>query len=259
MKAKANYGIDSPYIIAGELIAGALLTASTFAFPHFFGSPARWICLAVGLFLLSSAAGMIYYSKSGKLRIRDELLQAITWAGNETVIDIGCGRGLLLVGAARHLKAGKAIGVDVWLPKALTGNEPKGALENAALEGVAERVEVAAGDARKLPFPDGSIDVVVSNFVLHEIQTGPEREEMVREIVRVLKPGGRVALVDFMFTEQCVGELINCGLANAGRARMKRFWRTAITSFGMVRLYKVIGTKVAAPNSEEVAWSHGPG
>jgi SAM-dependent methyltransferase len=258
MKAKANYGIDSPYIITGELIAGAILTASTFAFPHFLGSPARWVCLGVGLFLLSSAAGMVSYSKSGKLRIRDELLETILWGGDETVLDIGCGRGLLLIEAARRLKAGKAIGVDVWLPKALTGNSPKGVLENAALEGVIERIEVAAGDARKLPFPDGSFDVVVSNFVLHEIQTTPQREEMVREIARVLKTGGRVALVDFIFTEQCVGELINCGLANAARIRMKRFWATAITSFGTVRLYKVIGTKVPAQNSQELAWSHGP-
>ena len=159
----------------------------------------------------------------------------------------------MLIGAARRLKAGQAIGIDVWLPKALTGNSPMAVLENAALEGVAERVQVTAGDARKLPFPDGSIDVVVSNFVLHEMQTGAEREQMVREIARVLKTGGRVALVDFIFTEQCVGELINCGLANAGRARMKRFWSTAITSFGMVRLYKVIGTKVAARSETTVA------
>jgi ubiquinone/menaquinone biosynthesis C-methylase UbiE len=177
------------------------------------------------------------------LRIRDELLESIPWGGDETVLDIGCGRGLLLIGAAGRLKTGRAIGVDVWLPKALTGNTPKGVLENAALEGVVAQVEVAAGDGRKLPFTDDSFDSVVSNFVLHEMQTGPQRKEMVREIARVLKPGGHVALVDFIFTEQCVNELIDCGLADAARSRMNRFWRTAITSFGTVRLYKVMGSK----------------
>jgi len=243
MKPKANYGIDSPYIITGELLAGIVLTGLVFALPHLFGLPARWITLAVGLLLVSSAAGMVSYSKSGKLRIRDELMDSIRWTGDETVLDIGCGRGLLLISAARRLTTGKAIGVDIWLPKALTGNSPKRVLENAELEGVAGKIEVKEGDARRLPFPDETFDVVISNFVLHEMQTGAERKAMIREIARVLKPGGQVALVDFIFTSQCVQDLIESGTPGAERTRMNRFWSTAITSLGAVRLYKVIATK----------------
>ena len=245
MKPRSNYGIDSPYIISGELIAGTVFIAAGFIFPHLLGLPARWIGLALGLFAVSSAAGMVHYSKVGKLRIREELLNSIRWTGNETVLDIGCGRGLLLVGAAQRLTNGKAIGVDVWLPKALTGNLPQAVLENAVIEGVADRIEVKEGDARKLPFPDESFDVVVSNFVLHEMQTTPERNQMAQEIARVLKPGGQVALVDFIFTEQCVRDLIGSGIPSAARARMNRFWTTATTSFGMVRLYRINGTKAA--------------
>jgi SAM-dependent methyltransferase len=244
MQPKPNYGLDSPYIIAGELIAGTVFIAAAIASPHLFGLPARWIGLAAGLFMVSSAAGMISYSKSGKLRIRDEILDSIRWRGDETALDIGCGRGLLLVGAARRLTTGKAVGVDIWLPKALTGNTAQAVLENAALEGVAERTEVHEADARKLPFPDHSFDIVLSNFVLHEMQNGSERREMIREVARVLKPGGQVALVDFIFTEQCVSDLIESGLPGAQRRRMKRFWWAAITSFGTVRLYKVMGAKV---------------
>jgi SAM-dependent methyltransferase len=253
MKPESNYGIDSPYIISGELIAAAAFIAAGFAFPHLLGLPARWIGLAVGLFALSSAAGMFHYSKVGKLRIREELLNSIRWTGDETVLDIGCGRGLLLIGAARRLTTGKAVGVDVWLPKALTGNLPQAVLENAAIEGVADRIEIKEGDARKLPFPNDSFDVVVSNFVLHEMQTTPERKQMVQEIARVLKAGGQVALVDFIFTEQCVHDLIESGIQRAARIRMNRFWTTAITSFGMVRLYKVIGTKVATRGETTIA------
>jgi len=243
MKPRPNYGIDSPYIIAGELGAGAGIIALAIAFPHLLGLPSFWVGLAVGLLLLNSAIGMIYYSKVGKLRIRDELLGSIPWRGDETVVDVGCGRGLLLVGAARRLTAGRAIGVDLWLPNALTGNEPNSALHNAALEGLASRTEVRNGDARDLPLPDESVDIVVSNFVLHEMQTRGERQKMVREIARVLKPGGRVALTDFIFTAQCVSDLIELGLAGVERSRMTGFWTTAVTSFGTVRLYKVIGTK----------------
>jgi SAM-dependent methyltransferase len=251
VKPKSNYGIDSPYIIAGEFIAGAVFIAAALVFPHLFGLPARWLGLGVGFLALSSAAGMIHYSKVGKLRIRDELLDSIKWSGNETVLDIGCGRGLLLVGAARRLTTGKATGIDVWLPKALTGNLAQAVLENAAIEGVAERIDVKEGDARKLPFADGSFDVVVSNFVLHEMQTIPERKQMAGEIARVLRPGGQVALVDFIFTEQCVQDLIESGVPGAARTRMNRFWITAITSFGMVRLYKVVGNKRAAHRAIE--------
>src|SRR5215510_3707860 len=106
MKPRPNYGIDSPHIIAGELVAGAGIIALAIAFPHLLGLPSLWVGLAVGLLLLNSAIGMIYYSKVGKLRIRDELLGSIPWRGDETVVDVGCGRGLLLVGAARRLTAG---------------------------------------------------------------------------------------------------------------------------------------------------------
>ena len=116
MKAKANYGIDSPYIIAGESIIGVILIGLTWVYPHLFGLPARWIGLAAGLLLLSSAAGMMSYSKSGKLRIRDQVLESIPWNGDEMVLDLGCGRGLLLVGAARRLNAIKWTVVErmVW-------------------------------------------------------------------------------------------------------------------------------------------------
>src|SRR5215469_15738592 len=107
MKRRPDYGIDSPYIIGGELIAGAVSIAMALAVPHLFGLPARWIGMAFGLLAVSSAAGMISYSKSGKLRIRDDLLESIRWSGNETVLDTGCGRGLLLIGAAKRLTNGK--------------------------------------------------------------------------------------------------------------------------------------------------------
>jgi ubiquinone/menaquinone biosynthesis C-methylase UbiE len=105
--------------------------------------------------------------------------------------------------------SGSVIGVDVWNPRAVSGNRAESVRENPAREGVGSRVEAKEGDARKLPFDDGSFDVVVSNFVVHELQERGDREQMMREVARVLKPGGRVALVDFIFTDQCVEDLGN--------------------------------------------------
>jgi ubiquinone/menaquinone biosynthesis C-methylase UbiE len=181
----------------------------------------------------------------GKLRLRDRLLHSLHWSGHEHVLDVGCGRGLLLVGAARRLTDGKAVGVDRWVHGAVSGNRPEAALRNAALAGVADRVEVRNGDARKLPFTAASFDVVISNFVLHEMDTRAEREQMLRELGRVLKPGGQLALIDFIFTDQAVNMLRECGVADVRRTPAGRFAfvSLAVLTLGIGRLYQVTGNK----------------
>ncbi len=187
--ASQTRGLDSPLIIAGFLVVGTIALTDGLLRPHFYGLAMRWIGIIAGAYCLQGAASLVYYSKAGKLRMREEFLNSIPWRGDATVLDIGCGRGLLMVAAAHRLTTGQAVGVDVWLPKAVTGNRPNSALENATLEGVRDRVEVKEADARKLPFPDASFDIVVSNFVLHEMTTDADREKMVQETTRVLKPG----------------------------------------------------------------------
>jgi arsenite methyltransferase len=242
---KPDYGLDSPVIIAGLLVVGTIALAAGLLRPHLFGLPTRWIGVISGAYCLQGVVGLVYYAKAGKLRMREEFLNSIPWRGNETVLDIGCGRGLLLVAAAHRLTTGHAVGVDVWLPKAMTGNRLNSALENAALEGVRDRVEVKEADARKLPFPDASFDIVVSNFVLHEMTTDADREKMVQEIARVLKPGGYVALRDFIFTDTCVETLRHNGVdANRERVGSLSYWVGAIVNFGFFRLYHVTGRKV---------------
>lgn len=205
----------------------------------------RWIGLVAGLYFVQGVLGMLHYSLAGKMNIRDRLLNLLALRGDEMVLDVGCGRGLLLVGVAQRLTTGKAIGVDVWVPGAVTGNRQEAAVENAALQGVSERVEVKHGDARQLPFADGTFDVIVSNFVLHEMKTAPDRVKMVREMVRVLKPGGRLALADFIFTGQCVRELQEAGLLDVRRRHTGQvaFWISAIVSLGSFQLYFISGKK----------------
>lgn len=246
MRTKPDYGVDSPFIITGMLILAMASFLLGWLRPHLFHLSTRWIAIVIGLYFVQGAASMLYYSKVGKLRMREDLLNSVPWRGHEQVLDVGCGRGLLLVAAAHRLQTGYAIGVDMWLPKAITGNVPNSALENAAIEGVRDRVDVKEADARELPFPDASFDIVISNFVLHEMETSADRDRMVKEIARVLKPGGRVALRDFIFTDMCVESLRTEGV-NAKRERVGglSFWLAAILNFGLFRLYQVNGVKVA--------------
>jgi hypothetical protein len=60
---------------------------------------------------------------------------------------------------------GEATGVDIWQAEDLSGNRPEATLENARREGVEDRVRIHTADMRKLPFPDGTFDVVVSRAV----------------------------------------------------------------------------------------------
>ena len=82
---------------------------------------------------------MLMYSKFGKIRIRDVLLDSIPWRGSESVLDVGCGRGLLLIGAAKRLPLGSAVGIDKWVGGALTGNGAEAVLRNAEVEDVVAR------------------------------------------------------------------------------------------------------------------------
>ena len=190
---QADYGIDGPGAITGLLIAGGL-------------------CLA-------AAGGMLWSSKVGKLRARDTLIGAIPWRGDETVLDVGCGRGLLLIAAAKRLTTGKAIGIDVWHSVDQAGNRPESTWANARLEGVAGRIDIKDADARQIPFADSAFDVIVSSLVLHNIPGRAERDTAVREIARVLKPGGRVALLDVAHTKAYTQVLIDSGMEDVRRSR----------------------------------------
>ena len=241
MSAKGNYGVDSPAIVVTLCILGLTGTGIAYLLP----SAWRWAGYVTGTYFLLGAAGMLFYSKVGKLALRERLLDKIPWKGDEQVMDVGCGRGLLTVGAARRLSTGKVVGVDVWRRGAITGNRADSVLENAQIEHVSDRVEVKEGDARALPFANETFDVVVSNFVVHEMKTRQERETMMREIARVLKPGGRVALVDFIFTSECVADLQNYGVkATRVRDGFLSFWISAILNFGAVKTYHLVGRKI---------------
>lgn len=141
---------------------------------------------------------MLYYSKIEKLKDCEKLLDLIHWSGDEQVLDIGCGRGLMLVGAAKRLTSGKAIGIDLWQQNDQAKNDAAATLENAAIEGVIERIDVKTADMRQIPFPDRAFDVVVSSWAVHNLDVASDRYKALDEIIRVLKPNGRVILADIV-------------------------------------------------------------
>ena len=197
-----NYGIDAPLAVRNLLIVAALGGISLITL--LLGVWSRqdliaviaWPLIWAGLSCGAMGSWMIYDSKIGKAREREQYLDKIVGRGDERVLDVGCGLGLFLIGAAKRLSTGRAVGIDKWQQEDLSGNNAAGTLSNAMIEGVADKVEVHTGDARKLPFDDASFNVVLSSMALHNIYNAGERQTAVREIARVIKSGGRVLIVD---------------------------------------------------------------
>lgn len=125
----------------------------------------------------------------------------------EVVVDLGSGGGLDVFLAAKKVgPAGKAIGIDMT-PEMLAR-----ARENAKLQGF-ENVEFHEARIDAMPLPDASVDCVISNCV---INLAPDKPAVFREIARVLKPGGRVAVSDIALKKPLPPELGNDMLAYVG-------------------------------------------
>lgn len=222
---KADYGIDGPPVIRGFVLLGVGLVVVG-GFVYILLSPMQsliaWILLScsvlAGLLSLLSAGLMVRSSKVGKLRQREKLLDLVDIRGEEMVLDVGCGRGLLLNAAAKRLTTGKAVGIDIWQTEDLSDNHPEMTLANAEAEGVADRVEVKTVDMQQMLFSDETFDVAVSSMAIHNIRDRDGRTKAVREIARVLKPGGRVALQDFQCTDEYAQILRDLGWVNVERS-----------------------------------------
>ncbi len=216
----ANYGIDAPDVVKRFFLIGlaglALGLGSVFV-PENEGL--LWVrfciqtCFTVGSLFFLQALVMMWGSKCGKLRLRDRIIADIAWRGDEVVLDVGCGHGLMLIAAAKRLNSGKVIGVDLWQQEDQAGNSRDATWHNVEVENVADRVELRDGDARKLPFEDKTFDVILSSWALHNIYDEAGRATVaLRKFVSVLvNPGGQC--------RHC-GHPAHCGIrACIGRGR----------------------------------------
>ena len=227
----ADYGLDAPRIVRSMFSRGAWTLAVALVLyvvnRSEYPGPALRMCgvlALIGTVFLAVGWAMVWSSRVAKLRLRDQMLDSLALRGDERVLDVGCGRGLLAIGAAKRLKTGKVIGIDTWNPLELSGNSSDAAKANVKLEGVADKVRIENGDAQKLVYPDNHYDVVVSNLVLHNLPEQDARAQAIREMLRVLKPGGKLAIFDLFRTGEYAEVLRASGAEDVELSKTSFLW-----------------------------------
>ena len=185
------YGIDAPYLLPIPAVVANIVDGVV--------SGTLWPFVAAGIVGACTGYGL-YASCRGKFVVWAELLNQLTLEGDEQVLDLGCGRGAVLLLAAQHLTTGRAVGVDLWKTKDQSGNAAEATRRNAVAEGISEAVELCTANMTAIPFRDNSFDLVLSSIAIHNIRGRAGRDRAIEEAVRVLRPGGRLLIADIWAT-----------------------------------------------------------
>ncbi|QQG49306.1 MAG: methyltransferase domain-containing protein [archaeon] len=202
LPGKPDYGTDDPVTIFSLLAAGILVAASGFSVQFLRSTLGPlWVfmlsllLLLAGLIFIGFGAGLYLGRKAWKPREVARLAATISWGGNEVVLDIGSGRGMFANTVAARLKDGLVVSLDRWRPTEVTGNSPASLLANARICGTESKISLVMGEPTHLPFKDRAFDAVVSGMALHRLKGSLEMRKASVQVIRVLKDGGRVALL----------------------------------------------------------------
>lgn len=246
VRPRGRYGVDGDYrLIPAPVVFGAYLvlclTVAILAARWLAGGKTAMgvVAVVVVVILVAIAASIRRFSRRGKFEVWARLLMRLRLRGDERVIDLGCGRGAVLLAVAKLVPHGRAVGVDIWRADQ-TGNSVAATRANADAEGVADRVELYTRDMTDLQFPDASFDLVVSSLAIHNLPGDRARLAAIDEAVRVLRPGGRVVIVDLGLTRRYATRLRQCGMTDVKREDLG--WR-GWWGLPLIRTHAVTATK----------------
>lgn len=241
-------GLDAPAVVRNLLLAAALcwLLALLAQWP---AMPLRihglvWPACSFTL----GALWMIYYSARGKRRLARRWLDRLDWHGEERVLDVGCGQGLLSREAARRVPRGRVTGVDIWSAEDLSGNTPERLRLRTEAEGWDELMDIHTADMRHLPFAEGTFDRIVSAAAIHNLPRTEDRRQALDEIVRVLAADGQIVIHDIRHLGFYARQLRRHGLmTRPQRTAQDLIW--TVISLGLLRPGTLVAWRGSRPQS----------
>lgn len=143
-------------------------------------------------------------------KIHDLIVKKVKWSGKGKILDIGTGSGSLIIKLAIAFPKSSLTGIDYW---GKNWEYSRGQCQqNAEIEGVSNRIDFLKASAAELPLQDGEFDKVVSCLTFHEVKDTSDKIEVIKEALRVLKPGGEFIFLDLFMDEKIFGdteELLN--------------------------------------------------
>ena len=157
-------------------------------------------------FLFPLYSYVMFSQKGGRFqeKVYNLIIQNLGTTVKGRILDIGSGNGVLAVKLAQQQGEVEIIGIDYW---GKNWEYSKSVCEKNALIGKVEnRVHFQKGDAAALDFANDTFDGAISNLTFHEVQSVADKREVIREALRIVKPGGRFAFVDYFYDAKYYGK-----------------------------------------------------
>ncbi len=157
-------------------------------------------------FLFPLYAYVMFSQQGGRLqeKVYNLIIQSLGATMKGRLLDIGSGNGVLAVKLAQYQREAEVVGIDYW------GKDweysKRVCEQNAQAAKVESRVHFQKGDAAALEFATGTFDGAVSNLTFHEVKSVGDKRAVVREALRVVKPGGPFAFVDYFYDAKYYGK-----------------------------------------------------
>jgi SAM-dependent methyltransferase len=157
-------------------------------------------------FLFPFYSYVMFSQKGGRFqeKVYNLIIQSLGITVTGRILDIGSGNGVLAVKLAQQHGEAEVIGMDYW---GKDWEYSKSVCEkNAQIGKVGNRVRFQKGDAAALEFANDTFDGAISNLTFHEVQSVSDKRDVVREALRIVKPNGRFAFVDYFYDAKYYGK-----------------------------------------------------
>ncbi|KRU24233.1 methyltransferase domain-containing protein [Clostridium sporogenes] len=213
---KPYYGPNNYFSVIKFFSAGILgLITFMFLLQHKeIKSYIAYFILFISILFIANGLRIVNFVFAGRFKHIGRIISKVNWTGNENVLDVGVGKGILAISVAKKLKngSGKVIGIDIWDSEDIMDNTKYYVNQNIELEGVADKVKIKTQNASALSFKNETFDVIVSKQCIHNIEDKQERKMAIEEMLRVLKTGGKLIISDSMYIDEYEKILLDKGL-----------------------------------------------